>query len=285
MIKYNLIAFLLFTLPAFSQQQENNALLWKISGHGLSQPSYLFGTMHVLCQEDLNLSPAVMHALDSTQALYLELKMDDPAMVGEMQQHLLGGEGYSLKKLFTPGDFALTAAYFKDSLHTSLDAYEKFKLFTPTAVLTMHLLPCKTQGSLEMALMNYVKPKGHPVLGLETVAEEMSTIDEVPDSVQLSGILEVVRDPAKARANFARLRTAYLAQRLDSMMAIAQENKADAAALQLLTIKRNQHWMPVIEKAMHAQPVFIACGAYHLLTPHGLLALLRNDGYTLTPVF
>ncbi len=284
LVQYALPALLLFAAPVFSRQQHANALLWKISGHGLSQPSYLFGTMHVLCKDDLHLSPAVTHALDQAQALYLELKMDDPSMMTEMQQHLLGGEGYSLKKLFRPEDYALAAAYFKDSLHTNLEAFEKFKLFTPSSVLTMHLLPCKTQASLEITLMAYMKPKGRPVLGLETVAEEMSVIDAVPDSIQLNGILEVVRNPARARSGFERLRAAYLAEQLDTMTAIVQENQADAAELEMLTVTRNQRWLPVIEKAIQERPVFIACGAYHLVTPNGLLAMLRKEGYTLTPV-
>jgi len=36
--------------------QENNTLLWKIDGNGLETPSYLFGTIHVKCVEDISLS-------------------------------------------------------------------------------------------------------------------------------------------------------------------------------------------------------------------------------------
>jgi uncharacterized protein YbaP (TraB family) len=38
----------LLSITAFSQNN-NNTLLWKISGNGLEKPSYLFGTIHMLC--------------------------------------------------------------------------------------------------------------------------------------------------------------------------------------------------------------------------------------------
>lgn len=34
----------------------NNTLLWKISGKDIQKPSYLFGTIHMLCAEDAVLS-------------------------------------------------------------------------------------------------------------------------------------------------------------------------------------------------------------------------------------
>jgi len=34
----------------------DNTLLWEISGKGLDSPSYLFGTMHILCANDAKLS-------------------------------------------------------------------------------------------------------------------------------------------------------------------------------------------------------------------------------------
>ena len=48
-----LLAFAL--APAFSQQ----ALLYRVSGNGLPQPGYLFGTIHLVCPADFTLSPQV----------------------------------------------------------------------------------------------------------------------------------------------------------------------------------------------------------------------------------
>ena len=48
--------------------------------------------------------------------------------------------------------------------------------------------------------------------------------------------------------------------------------------------KRNEEWLPKIEKMIKEQPTFIAIGISHLEEERGLLHLLRAKGYTLTPV-
>ena len=35
---------------------DDNSLLWEISGNGLKKPSYLFGTFHILCKQDVHFS-------------------------------------------------------------------------------------------------------------------------------------------------------------------------------------------------------------------------------------
>lgn len=273
-----------FFLPALAQTGDN-AMFWKISGHGLQQPSYLMGTMHVLCKGDAPFTPAQLDALKNTEALYLEIKMDDPNMQADLMQALKLKDGETIKDKFKPADLALAAAYFRDSLHTNLEQLlSQFKLFLPSAMLISKMLPCSPQSSLETDLMLAARKLGHPVLGLETVAAEMASIDEVPDSIQVQSFMRTVSDMDLARDEIRRMREAYLHQRMDSLVAAALENEIDAKETKYLTVKRNQNWMPVIEKAIHEKPVFIACGALHLATEDGLLVLLRKAGYTLTPV-
>jgi uncharacterized protein YbaP (TraB family) len=48
--------------------------------------------------------------------------------------------------------------------------------------------------------------------------------------------------------------------------------------------KRNEEWLPKIEKMMMDKTAFIAVGVSHLEGDRGLLALLKGKGYTLTSV-
>src|SRR5688500_16849861 len=81
--------------------EDNNSLLWRVTGKGLKKPSYLFGTFHLLCKEVIHMSDQLKNSLKSADVLYLELDMDDPAV-------LLGGllmmnmkDGKKLKDLYT----------------------------------------------------------------------------------------------------------------------------------------------------------------------------------------
>ena len=61
-------------LPIEPSQQ---TLLWEISGKNLKQPSYIFGTFHLLCKEDLVWSENLKKAFAASQKLYLEMDLDE----------------------------------------------------------------------------------------------------------------------------------------------------------------------------------------------------------------
>jgi hypothetical protein len=88
---------LLTTLFTTAQEVEN-ALLWKLEGKGL-ETSYIFGTMHVLC--DATLAPQVEMALELTQVVVLEIDMDNPRLQAEMMQNMMLPPGESISKYLT----------------------------------------------------------------------------------------------------------------------------------------------------------------------------------------
>ena len=62
---------------AQKSSSNNNTLLWRISGNGITRPSYLFGTMHILCADDIQLSDSLNKAIRNADNVYLELDMDN----------------------------------------------------------------------------------------------------------------------------------------------------------------------------------------------------------------
>ena len=48
--------------------------------------------------------------------------------------------------------------------------------------------------------------------------------------------------------------------------------------------KRNQNWIPKIEEKIKDHSCFIAVGAAHLPGDKGVLNMLKQKGYTVTPV-
>ncbi|MCA6473216.1 MAG: TraB/GumN family protein, partial [Chitinophagaceae bacterium] len=62
-----LFLLLFSSVPSPAQEKKNNALLWEISGNGLTQPSYLFGTIHMICKEDFVLSDIVKEKFNASK--------------------------------------------------------------------------------------------------------------------------------------------------------------------------------------------------------------------------
>ena len=55
----------------------NAQLLWKISGNGLTQPSYAMGTHHLATLSIKDSIQGLQAALDNTKQVYGELKMSE----------------------------------------------------------------------------------------------------------------------------------------------------------------------------------------------------------------
>ncbi|MGH2565018.1 MAG: hypothetical protein ACRDE5_10920, partial [Ginsengibacter sp.] len=47
----------------FATQNDDNSLLWQVSGNKLKHPSFLFGTFHLLCKDDIHFSDQLKEAL------------------------------------------------------------------------------------------------------------------------------------------------------------------------------------------------------------------------------
>src|SRR5690606_18914744 len=87
------IAFLVLFQFGISQEIKENALLWEISGNDLNQPSYLFGTVHIACQGEVEMRPELQSAFDKTEQLILEMDMDDPSLMTKMVQASISADG------------------------------------------------------------------------------------------------------------------------------------------------------------------------------------------------
>ena len=55
----------------------SNSLMWQISGNGLSKPSYLYGTIHVIDQENYFLGKNVKKKIKQCDELVMELDMEN----------------------------------------------------------------------------------------------------------------------------------------------------------------------------------------------------------------
>jgi uncharacterized protein YbaP (TraB family) len=67
---------------------------------------------------------------------------------------------------------------------------------------------------------------------------------------------------------------------------ISEEGEGFSRFEELLLTRRNESWVPMIEaKITGDSPKLFAVGAAHLGGDSGVIALLRKEGYKLTPVF
>src|SRR5688572_6159126 len=66
-------------VPAAQKNKDNNTLLWQVSGKDIKKPSYIFGTFHLLCKDDIKFSEQLKRSLNAADEIYMEMDMDDPS--------------------------------------------------------------------------------------------------------------------------------------------------------------------------------------------------------------
>jgi len=263
----------------------DNTLLWEISGNGLTTPSYLFGTFHLICKDDIPFGGQLKTALHSVKEVYMELDMDDPAtMLGGLKFMKMRGDS-TLKNLYTPDEYKKVELFFKDSLHLPLAVLQGMKPLLLSAMLYPKLLACTTTGGVEEELLQLTKEYKKEVQGLETMAFQASVFDSIPYTQQAKELLKTIDSLDAYKKYFTNMVKVYKNQQLDEMLKMFSSSEFGMDDNQdILLDKRNINWVTQLNSIMKRESVFIAVGAGHLVGEMGLISLLRKEGYTVRPI-
>lgn len=261
---------------------ETPGLLYKISGKNLNQPSYLFGTIHIICPTDMIPMDKFGGYLDRTEQLILEVDMDNASEMQALQKGLMLADGKTFTGFYTPAQLAKVDELVKTTLGVSV---EQVKNLNPLMLQTMLVanpkaLGCNPPGSYELALMQTAAAKNRPVEGLETAASQVELLNSQPLEKQAKELYEMALDPQKSVAEFKKLLEIYKTQNSDSLYNLMKLNMGKDVEFETrLLDDRNIAWIPKIETAIKGKSSFIAVGGAHLGGKNGVINLLRAKGY------
>lgn len=282
--KIVITAIILFFGTIVNAQKLDDSLLWKISGNGLEKPSYLYGTMHAVCET--NIDDEVMTAFDETEQLFLEIDMDDPQMQMKMMKGMMMTEGTTMTSLLSEDDAAKLDAFLKDNLGYSLAMFDKFKPFMLTSLFLPKLLDCPFVA-VDNELMKISKEQNEEIYGLETIEDQMMVFDKVPYQAQMDEVMRVVNSGLdKEKEELKKMMSTYKTENIEAMLALSDESESKMMRdfEEDILLKRNRNWIPVMEKTMQEKPTFFGVGAAHLAGEEGVINLLRKKGFTVEAV-
>ncbi|WP_299335550.1 TraB/GumN family protein [uncultured Psychroserpens sp.] len=285
-MKKSLLSLALALLGIFSIQGQEleKSLLWEISGNGLTEPSYLYGTIHMTC--DASLDEDIKTALDKTTLLVLEIDMDEPGMQTAMMTGLYMQDGQTLKDLVSEEDYVTLSAFVKEQMGMPLDALGNVKPFFISAMFYPKLLGCPVQ-SYEQALMDVAHEQKEEVLGLETVEEQLNVFNKIPYKDQAADLLRSAKDNlAYDKESFQKMLQLYDAEDIEGIDKMMKDdrNLTTTKHRDKMLDNRNKNWIPKIEEFSKKQATFYGVGAGHLAGDNGVIKLLRKAGYTVKAV-
>ena len=272
----------LLLLPVTLSLIAQDGLLWKISGNGLKKESYLFGTIHMICEEDLFIPDNLTIVFNKIDKLFLELDLTDPSILQAIMSKSMDPAMVEAYGEFEPEIAEKIDAMLNEALGVGFDQMKMMKPFALTSILSQSLLDCENKTAYETVFVDMAKQQENKVVikGLETVDFQLGLFDSIPLEEQLQSLKELIREFEESRVFMKKMVEMYLKQDLKRLYRLIEEDKTFADLSDEFIVKRNATWIPVIEKNMKSGSCLFAVGAGHLPGEKGVIELLREKGYT-----
>lgn len=286
------LAVMIFTVAAQAQ------LLWKVSGNGLTRPSYLLGTYHLAPASMLDEIPGMTQAFEGCDVVIGEVdnsELTKPDMMLAMAQAMIAPSDSTLDKLFAPEEIQFIEQIYNKYCTSMGIPFSLMNRFKPAAI-SFQLSQAKefrriqdtdlTQ-LIDMAVQLRGNEMGRPSMGLETVEEQIAYLFSSPIALQAQRLLALCESDDLAEEQSDELCEAYMSQDLDKIQDIFNDPdlvEMDEEEMNTLVVDRNNNWMEKLVKMMPERACLVVVGAGHLIGEKGLLQQFRDRGYIVEPM-
>ena len=273
-------------------------LLYKISGGGLTEPSYILGTNHYASISFVDSIPGLRRVMNDTQQVYTESKSDSESDDDGIAANMFLPDGMTLDSLLTADEMQRFSAFMMDSF--KLDSVKLTRLcdLKPAAIIYLIIhIQASTDNSPQTnglhSFDDYFKrealAQGKEVGGLETREFQYKLLfDLIPLERQKVLLMCKIDNPHPEKEDdFLEL---YYAKDLDAIWkAFIKPSDRDGCDYTIdekgeIVIARNLAWMKKIPSVMSSKSTLFVVGALHVAGPDGVLNMLRKAGYTVEAV-
>ncbi len=260
---------------------KQRSLLWKVSGKNLKKPSYIYGTMHLMCAEDFLIKDKVLSAFKKCAFLFMEV---DLGSIEEMNiMNTQAEQTASISAGLDEEEQHELDAILQSSYGYSLQEADKQAPIMLLNQMIIRSIGCSEFKVFEMEFIALAAKYGLQTGGLETAMEQMDIADKIYDSKEL---LRQIRIGDSYREVFQNMLTAYKEEDLDALGVLISDRRfmSDDGEETLVT-DRNKKWASTMPELMKNNSIFFAVGAGHLGQKQGIIYLLRNKGFKVNPVY
>jgi uncharacterized protein YbaP (TraB family) len=293
MKKFVTIVFILTAALSLNAQ-----LLWKVSGNDLQQPSYLFGTHHFISGDFIDSIPSLNEVINNIDEVFVEIQNDamtNSEALQMMQMAMMAPTDSTLDKLYSPEGLKIIDNVVKKYFGIFGIGLDKFYPMKPAAIMmqlqviqaTTSIPDFNPMNLIDKAVEKRCTDKGKKANSLETVEFQTNLLFNAPLNKQASDLLEMCKADDKMETMAQELVNDYKSQNISRILEIMSDKElggSDAQDLERLVFSRNRNWIPTIVEAMKQRSILVSVGCGHLPGPQGVITLLQQQGYSVTPV-
>ncbi len=290
------------TVAVDTQQLKHpvKACLFEVTGNGLTQPSYLFGTIHLGQKNVVTLHPTAQGAYDTSDAVYTEIDMDTKSQMA-IAPLLMRTDGKTLTEALgadLAGDVQEVLSSINPAL--TLAAFDRMKTWVLAATLPILEMQLTQKLPLDARLYQDAIAAGKTVGALETAESQATLFDQFSEDdlqAMLKDTVKVMQEDSDAEVDsITKLLNVYLTGDIHEIGAFvnAEMAKADTnpdftkRLMKALLDDRNVKMADKIDEFLQQatdQSHFFAVGAAHYTGETAIQTLLEKQGYQIAPKF
>ena len=281
-----------------AKMPNGSGLLWKIEKVG-TEPSFLFGTMHLTDARVITLPEKAQAAFDGAGTVVLEATdaLDEAKASAALLSRpdlIMFTDGRTLASLIPEADRAMVEKALADR-GMPLVAVNAMKPWVVSSAIALPACEMARKKAhmpfLDMKLAQDAKTSGKQVGGLETMVSQLETMNSLPAELHVAGLVDTLALGSTLDDMIETMIILYKQGETGMIWPLLEAvspNKPGAAEgyaeFERVMVTRRNHAMadnavPFLGKGK----AFIAVGALHLPGEEGLVELLRAKGYTVTP--
>ncbi|WP_304296218.1 TraB/GumN family protein [Porphyromonas gulae] len=287
------IFFWLFLLIGYcvSAQEagKRDAILWEISGNGLTEPSYLLGTCHIVPYIYTDSIPGYKEAYASVRQVIIEHDVRPEsltALMPRLQASMMLPSDTTYAMLYSPEELQELNQFLQSAGMGSVDQIPlRPAILSFFISLGLESIRLQGQEPMDVGVVVHGLADGKEAVFFETQDEAWDAMQYLLFSKglkeQAQDLLKTIRDMQKKQNPLVKLVSDYKAQQIEGVFEGQYMTPQD---MERLVYKRNARWMEKIPALLSAKPTLIAVGAGHLIGEKGLVQELRTHGYKLRPL-
>ena len=282
--------------------------LFRVSGNGLKEPSYILGTIHTLPSSvKIDSIPEYVEAEAKCRQLYAESDTAATQVIADAladeKESIFLPEGKTIGDLLAPEQFDLLKTWVKKVLNKNLSPRNNLKPIN-------YLLLFNNAIQNEAMKKYYGDNEGFTKIDMDCIdravkrgmtlghLDDYAIVEKMPDRLGFSMEIDAQVDSLVSFLNnydkiHQQAMDAWkiLSETMDYWMKGDYDSFASMEGWDVFIatnpvdiVSRNEKWLPMMKAAMSKAPTMFVVGVGHLVEKEGVIAKLREAGYKVKQV-
>ncbi len=262
--------------------------VWEVrpaEGHGVL---YLAGSIHLLRDEDHPLPPAFDAAYGASEVLLMEVSPEEAA--GAQALSLRRGtypDGESIRDDLSGAAYRKLQRYLEASglPADSMDGARPWMASMMISLTEMIQLGARPELGVDTHFEMKATADGRTIKGLETGAFQIGLFADLGDEEAEAMLLMTLEEMGRIEEEFAAMVDAWRDGDAEALRELVHGSMTEIPELhKAMFDDRNARWIETFAEGLEAgEKVMAIVGAGHLVGDAGVVALLRERGYSVQP--